>query len=509
MPALGRVAMVGAGPGDAGLITVAGVRRLSEADVVLYDYLANAELLGHCSPDAELVCLGRHGAGKLWTQTDINRRMTAEALAGKSVVRLKGGDPGVFGRLAEEVNACRAAGVPFEVVPGVTTAIAAGAYAGVTLTDRHRASCLTLVTGHERPDKDAELAIDFAALAATPGTLVVYMGVTTAPEWSAQLMAGGKPADTPVTLVRRCSLPDQSITRCTLRDLPTVLSPQRVRPPLVAIIGEVAEPTSVADWFTQRPLFGKTILLTRPDEQADTTARQLAEHGARVLRQPTIAIEPPEDLAALDDAIRRFPEHDWIVFSSRNGVDAVMQRIRSIGGDARAFGAAKVATIGPATAAALAAWRLRADATPAAFHADALAELLAGDAAGRRFLLVRASRGREVLADTLTAAGGVVEQVVAYASSDVEQADEAVLAEVAAGRIDWVTATSSAIARSAVRLLGDAIAASPRPPRFAAISTITAAALADAGVDAQAVADAHTGEGLVAAILAAESGQSD
>ncbi|MEN0110419.1 MAG: uroporphyrinogen-III C-methyltransferase [Planctomycetota bacterium] len=509
MPPIGRVALVGAGPGDPGLITLAGVRCLRSADVVLYDYLANAELLAHAPAQAERICLGRHGAGKLWKQSEISARMVAEALAGNSVVRLKGGDPGVFGRLAEEVAACREAGVPFQIVPGVTTAIAAGAYAGVTLTDRDRASCLTLVTGHEQPGKDAELVIDFESLAATPGTLVVYMGVTTAPEWSTRLIAGGRSTDTPVTLVRRCSLPDQSITRCTLGEVPTVLAPQRVRPPLVAIVGEVAEPTSVADWFTKRPLFGRTVLLTRPAGQADATADRLTELGARVLRQPAITIEPLDDPSALDAAIERLAAFDWVVFSSRNGVDAVMRRLAQRGRDARAFGSAKIAAVGRVTSAALADWRLTADATPASFHADALGALLAQQPAARRFLLVRASRGRAALAEMLAAAGAEVEQVVAYDSRDVPSADEVVLAELAAGGVDWIVVTSSAIARSSMRIFNDAITGAPRRPRFAAISPITAGALAEAGATADAIADPHTGEGLVAAILEAESGTAD
>lgn len=498
---VGRAYLVGAGPGDPGLITLRGVEVLARADVVLYDYLSSEALLKHAAAGAERVCLGRHGVGKLWTQSDINARIVADARAGKTVVRLKGGDPGVFGRLAEEVEACSAAGVPFEVVPGVTTAVAAGAYAGLTITDRDRSSCVALVTGHERPGKDETDSLDFSALAGFPGTIVVYMAVTNAPSWSRRLVEGGKPAATPVCLVRRCSLPDQSTIECTLGELAEVLAPGRVRPPLVAIIGEVARRTAAIDWFSARPLFGKTVLVTRPREQATAMMDRLSELGARVLVQPAIRIEPPNDWGPVDAAIDRLGEYDGVVFSSRNGVDAFLRRIEDRGLDARRFGGTRIAAIGPATVAALGEWNLRADLAPAEYRAEALAEALAPEAAGRRFLLVRASRGREVLAETLVGSGAGVDQVVAYRSLDVDEADAEVVEALHAGRIDWVTATSSAIARSLARLFGDDL----RSTRLAAISPLTGGVLAELGHPAAAVAKDYTADGLIDAILSAEA----
>lgn len=502
-PPPGTVYLVGAGPGDPGLLTVAGARRLTQARVVLYDYLANDALLRHAPADAERVCLGRHGDGKIWSQDEINARMVADARAGKTVVRLKGGDPSVFGRLAEETAALRDAGIPYEVVPGVTTAVAAGAYAGLAITDRDHASCVALVTGHDRADGDPSGTADFAKLASFPGTLVVYMGVTTAPRWSRQLLDAGKPADTPATIVRRCSLPDQATIHSTLGDLPTLLAPHRMRPPLVVVVGPVAG--EAPSWFAGRPLFGKTVVITRPAGQADAMADRLADLGARVLLQPTIEIVPPASYAAVDAAIDRLAEYDTVAFSSRNGVDALLGRMRALGRDARAFGRAKIAAIGPATAEALAAWRLCADVIPDEYRAEALVEALSGRAAGKRYLLVRASRGRELLADSLAAAGAAVEQVVAYESRDVESADPAVLGEIAGGRVEWITVTSSAIARSAARLFGHAIARSPQQVRFAAISPLTGAALEQAGYEAAAVAEKFTADGLVDALLRASA----
>lgn len=504
-PPTGRVYLVGAGPGDPELLTLAGARRLREADVVLYDYLANDALLRHASPAAESVCLGRHGAGKLWTQDEINARMIAEARAGRTVVRLKGGDPSVFGRIAEEIAALTSAGVQFEIVPGVTTAVAAGAYAGVTITDRDHASCVALVTGHDRSDDDPSGTADFAKLAAFPGTLVVYMGVTNAPEWSRRLMEAGKPPETPVTIVRRCSLPDQQTVHGTLGELPTILAPKKMRPPLVVVIGDVAGADDEANWFTRRPLFGKTVVNTRPAGQGGAMTQRLEDLGARVIEHPVIEITRPDDLAPLDGAIDRLAEYAWVVFSSRNGVDALLERMHERGRDARSFGAAKLAAIGPATAESLGAWRLCADLVPDEYRAEALAERLSGEAAGKKVLLIRASRGREVLAETLRDAGAEVDQIVAYVSRDVTTADPGVAEEIAAGRIDWITATSSAIARASAKLFREAIGASTNPPRFAAISPLTAAALEETGCGASAIATEYTADGLIDALLGAES----
>lgn len=492
--------MVGAGPGDPGLLTLRGRECLEAADIVFYDYLASESLLRHAPSHAERHCLGRHGAGKLWTQERINERIVAEALMGKQVVRLKGGDPGIFGRLAEEVSACTAAGVPYEVVPGVTTAMAAGAFAGVTLTDREQASCVALVTGHESPNKKLSEQLDFLSLAKFPGTLVIYMGVTNAPTWSVQLIEGGKDPKTPVTLVRRCSLPDQSTIDCCLGDLPTVLAPKAIRPPLIAIVGDVAAGRNAADWFVSRPLFGKTVLVTRPREQTEEMTRDLEDLGARVLVQPTISIGPPHDWSPVDDSISRLSEFDLVVFSSRNGVRYFLDRMLSQGADARQFANAKIAAIGSATASALAEWRLSADIVPRTYQAEALVEALADSVEGKKVLLVRASRGREVLAESLTASGAIVEQVVAYQSEDLTELDPYVESELEAGHIDWITATSSAIARSLVRLMHPL---DSHVIRLAAISPLTAGVLEELGQTVDVVAEQYTARGVVEAILAA------
>jgi uroporphyrinogen III methyltransferase / synthase len=496
---LGNVYLVGAGPGDPRLLTLRGADCLARADVVLYDYLASADLLRHTRRQALRICLGRHGAGRLMTQADVNRLLVEHALAGKTVVRLKGGDPSIFGRLSEEAAALTAAGVPFEVVPGITTAVAAGAYAGITLTDRDHASCAAFVTGRERAGKDDADALDYMALARFPGTLVFYMGVTTAPEWSQALLANGKPAETPVAIVRHCSLPTQQTWTCRLDEVAERLAPGVVRPPVVVIVGDVVQEQGLTEWFTARPLFGQTVLVTRPAHQSDAMAERLLELGAGVLYQPAIEIGPPADWAPVDRVIEDLAQFDWLVFSSRNGVEHFLNRVRALGNDWRRFVGVKLAAIGSATAAALAERDLAVDVHPDEYRAEALAEALAPIAKGKRFLLLRASRGREVLAESLATAGGTVQQVVVYESCDVTTADDETIDAMAAGRIEWVTATSSSIARALVNLFG----ASLSKTKLVAISPLTGGVLTDLGYPPAAVAEDFTGDGVIEAIVRA------
>jgi uroporphyrinogen III methyltransferase/synthase len=503
----GKVTIVGAGPGDPGLITLRGFAALEQAEVVFYDYLVNPLLLRQaglqqsCRSDVELVCLGRHGQGRILPQEEINTRMIAAARAGKCVVRLKGGDPAIFGRTAEEIDALEAAGICYEVIPGVTAALAAGGVAGIPLTHRQWASGVAFVTGQECRDKDAA-PLEAASLARFPGTLVFYMGVTSAPMWSVELVKHGKPADTPVAIVRRCGLPGQEILTTTLGELPTLLAPGKMRPPAIVIVGEVVRVQAEAKHLSARRLSGRTVLVTRPERQAASMIGALGKLGAAVLVQPAIAIDPPRDWAPVDAAISRLSTYDWLVFSSANGVQFFLDRILQTGGDLRELGGCRLAAIGPATSEALAEYHLRADWLPEQYRAEALAAGLADEAAGRRFLLLRASRGREVLAETLSAAGGHVDQVVVYQSSDIAQAEPDIVAALSAGRIDWVTVTSSAIARSLVRMFG----ADLRHARLAAISPLTAEVLTEAGYPPTVVATPYTTEGLIDAILAAEQG---
>ncbi len=492
----GRVYLVGAGPGDPGLITLRGIECLRTADLVVYDYLVNAEVLRHSPPSAERFCLRHHGATPAPTQDAINARIIAAARDGKTVVRLKGGDPAVFGRTAEEAEPLRAAGLTVELVPGVTAALAAAAYAEIPLTHSHRSSAVALVTGQERHGK-AGPPLDYGSLAQFPGTLVFYMGITSAAEWSRALIERGKPPDTPVAVIRRCSWNEQTVHRATIATVADLIAEHHLRPPAVIVVGEVVDLAPADSWFAARPLFGRRVLVTRPRHQADSLSRQLAELGAQVLVQPAIEIGPPPTRADVDRAIDDLGEFDWLVFSSSNGVRSFLDRLCDSTADLRRLGRVRLAAIGPGTAEELARYRLRPDLVPVEYRAESLAAALAPEARGRRFLLIRASRGREVLAEDLTAAGGLVRQVVAYTSTDVEQPDPEIAEALAAGRIDWITVTSSAIARSLVRLFGDALGRS----RLASISPITSSVLREHGYPPAVEAAQYTMPGLVEAIV--------
>jgi uroporphyrinogen III methyltransferase/synthase len=324
------------------------------------------------------------------------------------------------------------------------------------------------------------------------------MGVTSAKVWSEALLRRGKAPDTPVAIVRRCSWSDQQTVRCTLAQVAGTIAEHRLRPPAVVIVGRVAGLAPEVSWFAARPLFGKRVVVTRPQHQNASLADRLAELGAAVMVQPAIEIGPPQDWAPLDRALADLDRYDWIVFSSANGVRYFFDRLAQGHGDLRRLGRLKLAAIGPGTAEELSTYRLRADLVPAEYRAEALAEALASEAAGRRFLLVRASRGREVLAEQLAAAGARVEQVVAYQSTDVEQPDPEVAASLAGREIDWITVTSSAIAQALVRMFGDAL----RHARLASISPVTSETLHRLGFPPAAEATRYTMEGLIDAILA-------
>jgi uroporphyrinogen III methyltransferase/synthase len=492
--AKGKVYLVGAGPGDPGLVTLRAVEILQRADAVLYDYLVNPLILRHCRSEALLVSLGKHGGGRIATQDEINERLVGLAEFYGVVVRLKSGDPLVFARAAEELDFLAQHGIAFEIVPGVTAGLAAASYAGIPVTHRDSASAVALVTGQEDAGK-AESALDYAALARFPGTLVLYMGVTTAEHWSQALLAAGKPAATGVAIVRHVSRPDQQRLDTTLGQVAAVVQQHHLRPPIVFIVGEVAAHGPAWSWFEKRPLFGQKVLVTRPLHQADDLARPLAELGAEVLLQPAIEIRPPSQWD--DRQLSLLDRYDWIVFSSSNGVRHFLERLPHVGLDLRSLAKTRLAAIGSATAEELSRYHLRADLVPDEFRAESLAAALAGGAAGKRFLLVRASRGRELLAQALAKAGGIVEQVVAYDSVDVEAADPAIAAKMAAGQIDWTTVTSSAIARSLARLFGQSL----NKTKLASISPVTSDTLRELGFEPTTEAKEYTMAGVVAAIV--------
>lgn len=489
------VYLIGAGPGDPGLLTLRGAEALRQCDVVLYDGLSNPEILSH-APQAEQICVGKHGHSRIWRQDEIHAEMIRHAQAGKIVARLKGGDPAVFARTAEEAEALRQVGIDFEIVPGITAALAAGSFAGIPVTHRRYASAVALVTGHEEPDK-SQSALDWDALARFPGTLVIYMGVTTAESWTQALLAAGKPADTPTAILRRCSLPDQETVHCRLDEVAQRLTPaSRMRPPVIVIVGEVTRLAETMSWFDTRPLFGQRVLVTRADHQADELATPLQRLGAEALRQPVIQIGPLDDTNDLDRHIEQLSAFDTLVFSSRNGVQFFLDRVLQRHGDIRALGTVQLAAVGPRTTERLNDYRLRADWVAADMTAQSLAQTIGPAAQGKRFLLVRASRGPETLSQRLNELGGNVQSVVAYSHQDITAADPGIRQQLAEGEVDWVTVASDASARSLVQLFGESL----RQTRIASLSEGVSQTLTQLGHRAAVQAAVPTMAALVQAI---------
>ncbi len=492
----GSVFLVGAGPGDPGLLTLRAVECLSLADFVLYDYLVNPAILKHARPTAELFGLGHHSLGRTLTPEQIVERMVEEAQQGRVVVRLKGGDPSVFGRGADEVGALRDAGISYEIVPGITAGLAVAAYTEIPITHHDDASAIAMIVGQERHCKVAS-ALDYGALAGFPGTLVFYMGVRTADHWSHGLIEKGKPADTPVAIVRRCTCAEQETIRCSLENVVATIAERKIRPPSIFVIGKVVDRAPDLSWFEARPLSSTRVLVGGSPATSERLRARLSGLGAHVFLEPAIRITDPPDWAPVDTALEQLDQYDWLVFSSGNGVDYFFRRMIERGDDARRLGQVKLATVGSATAERLKQYNLKADVVPQQFNAESLAQALVDEAAGQRFLLTGTNRGRPVLSDTLNQAGAHVDEIVVYGTVDVDEPNPEVAMALSCGEIHWITVTSSGTARSLVRLYGDAL----KSARFASISPLTSAALRDLGYEPAAEASPHTSVALVEAIL--------
>lgn len=495
----GTVYLVGAGPGDPGLLTVRAVQCLQEADLVLYDYLANPTLVDYAPEGAQLVRLGRHDSGRNMTPDEIAQVMVEAALDGKNVVRLKGGDPSIFARGGDEADACRAVGVPFEIIPGITSGLATAAYAEIPLTHFEDASAVALVTGHERDEKEdaQESHLDYEALAAFPGTLVLYMGVKWAGRWSAALMDHGKSPDTPVAVVQWCSRAKQQTVRCTLGTVAQVVGEKGLRPPSLFVVGPVVDRAPALSWFQERPLFGTTVLVAGSKRTAAKLGRRLSAKGAEVLSQPTLRVVDPEDWAAADAALDRINDYDWLVFTSANGVEGLVQRLFHQGKDARALGRVKLAALGSGTAERLSHYHLRAEASPAKVDLPTLASTLVTEAPGGAFLLAHAQGDRPALAEDLEDHGAAVDQIAVYATVEMEEPNQDVSDALRAGEIDWVTVTSSPTARSLVRLYGDSL----RSAKIVSISPLTSSTLRELGYEPSHEAVPHTVDGLVETLM--------
>src|SRR5580765_8327111 len=410
----GKVYLVGAGPGDPGLLTLKGKECLEAADVVLYDYLANPVLLRYVPAAAQRIYVGRRGRGQYQDQADINRLLIERAKEGNVVVRLKGGDPFVFGRGGEEAEAVAAAGVDFEIVPGVTAAVAVPAYAGIPVTHRTLASTVTFVTGHEDPTKPGT-QLEWPKLASASGTLVFMMGMKNLPTIARQLLSEGRSPDTPVAAIRWGTKADQQTIVGTLKDIVGKTETAHLEPPTAIVIGEVVRLRGQLNWFEAKPLFGKRIVLTRPQKQAREFSQLLSGYGAEPVEVPTIQIVPPASWQAIDDAVARLSTYQWLIFTSVNGVRPFMDRLHAAGKDARALANLPLCAIGPRTAQELGVHGLTPDVIPTEFQAEGVIATLAHEEIrGNRILIPRAEVAREILPDQLRELGATVEVIPVY-----------------------------------------------------------------------------------------------
>lgn len=499
----GKIYLVGAGPGDPALLTLRGKECLQQADVVLYDYLANPELLAHAPAAAEKIYVGRRGRGRYLAQEEVSRLLIAKAKEGKTVVRLKGGDPFVFGRGGEEAEAIAGADLPFEIVPGVTSAVAVPAYAGIPVTHRTLASAVTFVTGHEDPGKEAE-ALEWTRLATANGTLVFLMGMKNLPSIVSRLLAEGKSGTTPAAVIRWGTRNDQRTVVGTLDDIVAKAAVAGMEPPTVIVIGEVVRLRQQLNWFETRPLFGKRILVTRAQEQAGELSQLLRAYGGDPIECPTIQIVPPDDWAPLDQALAGLSRYHWLVFTSVNGVKPFMARLQAKGQDARALAGLRICCIGPRTAQELARHGITADLVPAEYQAEGLLEAMkAAGVSRQRVLIPRAEVAREILPDQLRAWGAEVTVVTAYRTVRPEVDARRLKTLLQEQRIHVISFASSSTVRNFCELFDSAeeMARLTSGVAIACIGPITAQTAAEQGLPASVVASANTIPALAEAIV--------
>ena len=496
----GVVYLVGAGPGDPGLITARGLALLRSAHVVVHDRLVDRGLLDEAPSVAEMVDAGKARGNRRMSQEDINRLLVDRASEGMRVVRLKGGDPFVFGRGGEEAEWLADAGIPFEVVPGVTSAIAAPAYAGIPVTHRRFASQVTIVSGSEDPAKP-ESAVDWARLAKVGGTLVVMMGWETLPSIAESLRKHGMDGSTPAALVEWGTQPYQRTVAGTLADIAAKGQAAALAPPVVAVFGDVAALRERIRWFEGRPLYGRRVLVPRTRAQAGVLSRLLRERGAQPLEIPTIEIRPVEDSARLEEALKSLCTYAWVVFVSVNGVREAFGGLERLGLDARAFGGASVCAVGSATAAALREYGIVADLRPRESVSESIVDGLSEvSIAGKRVLLLRAEAGREALSGGLERAGAIVDDVAVYRTVMPEGSREHVRGLLSGKGVDAIALTSSSTLTNLLSLL-DGDAAALAGVAVACIGPVTAATARAAGLHVDVVASQSTVEALTKALV--------
>jgi uroporphyrinogen III methyltransferase/synthase len=501
----GIVYLVGAGPGDPGCLTLRGRDCLGRADVVVYDYLANPELLRHAPAAAERVFAGKHGRGaRILEQAEINALLIERARGGSTVVRLKGGDPLVFGRGGEEAEALAAAGIEFEIVPGVTAALSVPAFAGIPVTHRDWVSGVTVVTGHEAGEGTR---VRWDRIATAGNTIVLLMGVTQLRANLDRLLAAGLAGDTPAAAIRWGGTARQRVLVSTARELASAVDDEKLRPPVTIVLGPTVLLRERMRWFERRPLFGRRIAVTRARAQAGRFAALLAEAGAEVIECPAIEIAPPESYEPLDAAIDRIDSYDWVLFTSVNGVDRFFARLDERGGDVRALHRARLAAIGPETARRLERLHLRGALVPDDFRAEGLIAALGAESlAGASVLLPRAAGAREILPQELRRLGARVDEVVTYRSVRPPASVDILRAALGEAPLDALAFTSSSTVRGFLSLLDEADPGRQRidlaRTAVACIGPITAETAREAGLRVDVVPDEYTVPALAAAMVA-------
>ena len=497
MAGKGFVYIVGAGPGDPGLITVKGLESVKKADVIIYDHLVSEELLSHAKATIRFIYAGKQGGDHTLSQDEINRCLVEEAKKGNVVTRLKGGDPFIFGRGGEEAEVLAREGIPYTVIPGVSSAVSVPAYAGIPLTHRGMTSTLAFVTGHEDPSKDKS-DVNWKALAGI-GTLVFLMGVKNLSRIVDHLMNHGKAPETPAALIRWGTTADQQTVTGTLQDIVRISQEKNFSPPSIFVVGNVVTLRPVLNWFESRPLFGKGIVITRPEAQAQSFADLLHEQGARPIPFPTIRIVPPESWERMDKAIDCLSEYQWLIFTSANGVRFFVRRLKEVNRDIRHLKGIKICTIGPATAQALDELGLRVDLVPESFISEGVVKAFSGqNTKGSRILIPRAEQARDVIPEGLAALGARVDVVTAYRTVGSGKRSEELTALIDDGKVDVITFTSPSTVNHFVDIMGTK--SLPEQIKIAAIGPVTAAAAKNAGLNVDILQETYTIPGLVEAM---------
>ncbi len=494
----GKVYLIGAGPGDPGLITVKGMECIQKADVVIYDYLAAPALLGYARKDAEIIYVGKKGGDHTMTQDKINELLVSKGSPGHMVARLKGGDPFIFGRGGEEAEMLIENGIPFEIVPGVTSAVAAPAYAGIPLTHRDHTSSVSIITGHENPAKE-ESSIQWESFAASGSTLVFLMGVKNLPRISEKLMENGKAPDTPVALVRWGTTTKQQTVTGTLEDIVERVHQAGLKAPAIIVVGNVVSLREKMRWFEDRPLFGKRIVVTRARAQASGLIADLTELGAQCIEIPTIQVTAPPDNTPLENAIANIRQYDWIVFTSVNGVKFFFDTLFKSKKDVRSMGHLKCACIGPVTKEELMQHGIVSDVLPESYRAESVIDAFSGmDIKDKKILLPRAREARSILPEELAKMGARVDEITTYITKQVEEKKQQLIELLESRGIDMITFTSSSTVKNfKALLLQDQLAKLLENVKIASIGPITSDTAVAEGITPDITATEYTIPGLI------------